>query len=103
MKNFKFDFAKYNNSIPMIDFLDSLTIRERALILKNIEKLIEYKNNDYSLSPKFTKPLQDGIFELKVELQNETIVFTNGFVKKTQKAPSKEIKKAKAIREAYYE
>jgi len=47
MKNFKFDFAKYNNFIPMIDFLESLTVKERALILKNIEKLIEYKNNNY--------------------------------------------------------
>jgi len=115
MKDFKFDFAKYNNSIPMVDFLESLTIKERALVLKNIEKLIEYKNNNYNLSPKFTKPLQDGIFELKVELQNKTsrslyfyehnqiIIFTNGFIKKTQKTPPKEITKAKAIREAYYE
>ena len=115
MKNFKFDFAKYNNSIPMIDFLESLTIKEKALILKSIEKLIEYKNNNYNLSTRFTKPLQDGIFELKVELQNktsrslyfyeynQTIIFTNGFIKKTQKTPSKEITKAKAIREAYYE
>ncbi len=31
----------------MIDFLESLTVKERALILKNIEKLIEYKNNNY--------------------------------------------------------
>jgi len=115
MKSFKFDFAKYNNSIPMIDFLEGLSLKERALILKNIEKLIEYKNNNYSLSSKFTKPLQDGIFELKVELQNKTsrnlyfyehnqmIIFTNGFIKKTQKTPSREITKAKAIREAYHE
>ena len=41
MKSFKFDFAKQNNSIPMIDFLESLSIKESALILKNIEKLIE--------------------------------------------------------------
>jgi len=97
----------------MIDFLDSLSIKERALILKNIEKLIEYKNNNYSLSPKFTKYLRDGIFELKVELQNKTsrslyfyekdqmIIFTNSFIKKTQKTPPKEIEKAKAIKEAY--
>ena len=56
--------------------------------------------------------MQDGIFELKVELQNKTsrnlyfyehnqiIICTNGFIKKT---PLKEIIKAKAIREAYYE
>ena len=113
MKNFKFDFASYNNTIPIIDFLDSLSIKERALILKNIEKLIEYKNNNYSLSPKFTKYLRDGIFELKVELQNKTsrslyfyeknqmIIFTNGFIKKSQKTPSKEMLKAMTIKEAY--
>jgi len=113
MKNFKFDFAKINNSIPMVDFLESLSIKERALIYKNIQKLIEYKNSNFNLSDKFTKPLQDGIFELKVDLQNKTsrslyfyeknqiIIFTNGFVKKSQKTPSKEIKKAKTIMEAY--
>jgi len=56
----------------MIGFLESLSLKERVLILKNIEKLIEYKNNNYSLSAKFTKPLQDGAFELKVELQNKS-------------------------------
>jgi len=56
--------------------------------------------------------LEDGIFELKVELQNRTsrslyfyeankmIVFTNGFIKKTRKTPRKEMSKAKTIREA---
>jgi len=113
MKNFKFDFAKVNDSIPMIDFLESLSIKERALIYKNIQKLIEYKNNNFNLSDKFTKPLKDGIFELKVDLQNKTsrslyfyeknqmIIFTNGFIKKSQKAPSKEIHKAIKIMEVY--
>jgi phage-related protein len=113
MKDFKFDFAKVNNSIPMIDFLETLSIKERALIYKNIQKLIEYKNNNFSLSDKFTKPLRDGIFELKVDLQNKTsrslyfyeknqmIIFTNGFIKKSQKTPSKEMLKAMIIMEAY--
>ena len=71
------------------------------MVYKNIEKLIEYKNNNYRLSDKFSKPLQDGIFELKVDLQNKTsrnlyfyeknqmIVFTNGFIKKSKKNTSK--------------
>jgi phage-related protein len=92
--------------------LQSLSIKERALIYKNMEKLIEYKNNNYNLSDKFSKPLEDGIFELKVQLQNTTsrslyfyekdkmLIFTNGFIKKTQKTPRKEIDKAKIIREA---
>ncbi len=113
MKDFRFDFAKYHNYIPMIDFLETLSLKERALILKNIEKLIEYKSNNYNLSTKFTKPLNSAIFELKVELQNKTsrslffyeknqmIIFTNGFIKKSQKTPPKEIEKAKLIREVY--
>jgi hypothetical protein len=35
MKDFKFDFAKFNNSSPMIEFLETLSIKERALIYKN--------------------------------------------------------------------
>ncbi len=34
MKNFKFDFAKVNNSIPMIDFLESLSVKESIMPLK---------------------------------------------------------------------
>ena len=113
MKNFKFDFAKINNTIPMIDFLESVSIQERALIYKNIEKLIEYKNNDFRLSDKFTKPLKNGILELKVDFKNKTsrslyfyeknqmIIFTNGFIKKSQKTPAREMAKAKKIMEAY--
>lgn len=78
-----------------------------------MEKLVEYKNNNYNLSDKFSKPLEDGIFELKVQLQNITsrslyfyekdkmIIFTNGFIKKSKKAPRKEIEKAKTIREVF--
>lgn len=113
MDNFEYDFASYNDSIPMIDFLDKLSIKERALIYKNIQKLVEYKSNNFKLSDKFSKPLEDGIFELKVELQNtisrnlyfyekdKMIIFTNGFIKKTQKTPRKEIDKAKMIKKAY--
>ena len=97
----------------MIDFLESLSIQERALLYKNIEKLIEYKNKNFNLPNKFTKPLQDGIFELKVDLKNKTsrslyfyeknqmIIFTHGFIKKSQKVPLKELKKAKKIMEYY--
>lgn len=113
MNKYSYDFAQYNDSIPMIDFLESLSIKERALIYKNMEKLVEYKSNNYNLSDKFSKPLEDGIFELKVQLQNTTsrslyfyekdkmIIFTNGFIKKSQKTPRKEIDKAKIIREVF--
>ncbi len=107
MNKCSYDFATYNDSIPMIDFLESLSVKEKALIFKNMEKLIEYKSNNFNLSDKFTKPLENGVFELKVQLQNTSsrslyfyekdkmIIFTNGFIKKSQKIPRKEIDKAK--------
>ncbi len=113
MNDFNYDFAQYNDGFPMIDFLDGLTTKERALIYKNIEKLIQYKNNNFNISDKFSKHLDDGIFELKVALQNKTsrslyfyekeqmIIFTNGFVKKQQKLPRKELEKAKTIRKVF--
>jgi phage-related protein len=113
MSKYSYDFAKYNDSIPMIDFLESLSAKERALIYKHMEKLVEYKSNNYNLSDKFSKLLEDGIFELKVQLHNTTsrslyfyekdkiIIFTNGFIKKSQKTPRKEIDKAKTIKETF--
>jgi len=111
--DFSYDFAQYNDNYPMIEFLDSLSITERALIYKNIEKLIQYKNNNFNISDKFSKHLDDGIFELKITLKNkisrslyfyekdQMIIFTNGFIKKQQKLPRKELEKAKTIREEF--
>lgn len=113
MNMFSYDFASYGNSIPMIEFLDTLSLKERALIYKNIQKLVEYKSHNFNISEKFSKHLEDGIFELKVELQSKTsrslyffeknkeIIFTNGFIKKSRKTPKREIEKAKNITEAY--
>ncbi len=43
--NFSYDFAKIEDKVPMIEFLDSLSIKERAKIFAYIDKLIELKNN----------------------------------------------------------
>jgi phage-related protein len=63
---------------------------------------------------KFIKYLRDGLYELRMEyggniyriffiFDNDCIVVLfNGFQKKTQKTPEKEIKKAIKIKEAYY-
>jgi hypothetical protein len=50
MSQYVYDFAKLNDTVPMVDFLESLSIKERALVYKNMEKLIEFKNNNHSLS-----------------------------------------------------
>ena len=63
----------------------------------------------------YSKHLEDGIFEIRGKVGSDIsrvlyffyyggkIILTNGFVKKTQKAPSKEIKRAKKYRKDYIE
>lgn len=61
----------------------------------------------------YSKNLEDGIFELRIKsgsdisrilyffFVGDKAVLTNGFIKKTQKTPRKEIEKAKAYRKDY--
>ncbi len=48
--DFTYDFAEISGKVPMIEFLESLSIKERAKIFAYIDKLIELKNN--SIQPK---------------------------------------------------
>ncbi|MDQ7838991.1 MAG: type II toxin-antitoxin system RelE/ParE family toxin [Thermodesulfobacteriota bacterium] len=96
--NFTYDFAEINGKSPMIEFLESLSLKERAKIFAYIDKLVELKS--------------DGIFELRVSVENRIsrsfyfyeskrqIIFTHGFVKKEQKTPKGEIEKTISIRKA---
>lgn len=66
------------------------------------------------LSTKFIKAIRNGLFELRTEWnsnvyrvffifdEGNVVVLFNGFQKKTQKTPNKEIKLALQIKEAYY-
>ena len=110
--NFTYDFAEINGKVPMIDFLDSLTIKERAKIFAYIDKLIELKSNGIQPKENLSKHLGDGLFELRVSFENRIsrslyfyelsrqIIFTHGFIKKRQKTPKSEIEKAISIRKA---
>ncbi len=112
--NFTYDFLEVDGKIRMIEFLDSLSIRGRAKVLATMDKLIELKNNNIPLKDKLSKHIEDGIFELRVYLEdnilrclyfyevNQKIIFTHGFIKKTQKLPRKEIDNAKELRSKYY-
>ena len=110
---FSYNFAEINGKVPMIEFLDSLTIKERAKIFAYIEKLVELKNSGMQPKENLSKYLDDGIFELRVSFENrisrsfyfyesdKQIIFTHGFVKKEQKTPKGEIEKAKSIRKLW--
>ena len=76
-------------------------------------KLLEEKGNQ--LREPYSKPLGDGIFELRAKIGTDIsrvlyffyyqgrIILTHGFVKKTQKTPPSEIKKAKQYRTDFME
>jgi phage-related protein len=96
----------------MIEFLDSLKVKERAKLLASIEKLIELKNACLNPKDNLSKHLTDGIFEIRVSFENRIaralffhqadrkIIFSHGFVKKTQKTPASEIQRTMTIRTA---
>lgn len=106
MEKFEVVFANYYNKLPFVEFLDSLNKTDRAEVLALIEEFRELKSKNQTLPKSISKYLKDGIFELRVKhsntisrslyfyLENKKIIFTNGFIKKTEKTPSNEIEKA---------
>lgn len=92
---------------PVETFIDGLDMRMKAKVFGRLELLEEYGPR---LGMPFSRPLEDGILELRTVQGNditrilyffvvgERIVLTNGFVKKTQKTPSSEMGCAKRYR-----
>ena len=103
-------FKKQDGSCPVEEFLDSLDNKMRAKILLAIALL---ETNGPQLREPYSKPLGDGIFEIRAKQGNnitrtlyffydgKQIILTNGFVKKTQKTPSAENQRAKKYRAEY--
>lgn len=100
----------YSDEIEV--FLDSLNDKERKKIIYNVDKakLIQ--------DPELFKKLDSDIWEFRTNYRRtqfrllafwdkrekaETLVIaTHGFIKKTQKTPKSEIKKARQIMELYF-
>ena len=107
---YTYDFAVVDDKVPMIEFLESLNDRERAKVFASIEKLIELKNAGLNPKENLSKHLMDGIFEVRVSFENRIartlyfyqadrkIIFSHGFVKKTQKTPASEVQRTMTIR-----
>lgn len=102
-----------NNEKPFEEFILSLTLKERAKIFETINYFLKLKNNNLTIKDKLSKHLDSRIFELRTYLSNKIartlyfyqkgakIVITHGFIKKSQKTPTKEIEKAKILRKYY--
>ena len=92
-------------------FMSTLKEKEQEKIQYG---LLLLKTQD-RLSTKFIKLIKDGLYELRTEYggnifrvffifdEGKIVVLFNGFQKKSQKTPSKEIEKALKIKEEYYE
>lgn len=103
-------YEKQNGECPVEIFLDSLDIKMRSKLLM-ILKVLEEKGN-YLREP-YSKHLEDGIFEIRGKVGSDIsrvlyffwyggkIILTNGFIKKTQKTPAKEMNRAKDYRQDY--
>lgn len=112
-KRFTVEFYESRNGfVPVEEFLNGLDKKMRAKLLGLMQILQDYGNE---LREPYSKHLEDGIFELRGKLGNnitrvlyffyfdKKIIFTNGFIKKTQKTPASEIEKARAYRADYLE
>lgn len=96
-----------DGSEPVKDFLLDLDEKMRAKVIRTIQLL---EANGFKLREPFSKHLDDGIFELRIQIATDITrvlyfffigdkaVLTNGFKKKTNKTPPQEIEKAKLYR-----
>lgn len=103
-------YEKEDGTMPAQDFLDSLDDKMRAKMISTVDML---KNKGNRLREPYSKPLDDGIMELRAVVGTnisrvlyffvvgQKVILTNGFIKKTQKTPKKEITLAKKYRDDY--
>ncbi|MDR0936461.1 MAG: type II toxin-antitoxin system RelE/ParE family toxin [Oscillospiraceae bacterium] len=105
-------FETEDGKSPVGEFIGALDGKMWAKVDRVVKLLHE---NGPALREPHSSPLGDGIFELRAKQGSDItrvlyffyvgkrIVFTNGFIKKTQKTPKKEIEKAKNYRKIYFE
>ena len=92
------------------DFITSISELEARKVFYVLDMLKMQER----LSTKFVKHIEDGIFELRAEHsgnifrvffifdEGDIVLLFNGFQKKSQKTPRKEIELAKRLRNEYY-
>lgn len=113
MNKFSIEFyTKENGEKPAKTFLLDLDKKMRAKI-SGLLVILEESGN--MLREPYSKYLEDGIFELRAKTGNNItrvlyffyignrIILTNGFIKKTQKTPRKEICLAKQYKKDFIE
>ena len=104
-------YEKADGTRPAEEFILSQDTKMRAKIFTMLEFL---ESRGPELREPYSKPLGDGIFEVRAKQGSDIsrvlyffvvgrkVILTNGFVKKTAKTPPREISKAKRYREDYW-
>lgn len=111
MENFTVEFfEKEDGTFPAEEFILAQDLKMRAKIFRMVE-LLELKGND--LREPYSKKIAEDIYELRAKqgtditrilyffVVGKKIILTNGFVKKSNKTPKNEIKKAIKYKEEY--
>ncbi len=100
-------YSTIDGKEPVVDFMNSLDVKMVAKFI-GLMKVLEEKGPELRLP--YSEHLRDGIFELRCKQGSnivralyffyfgKRIVVTNGFVKKTSKTPTAEVKLAKKRR-----
>ncbi len=103
-------YTDRNGNVPVREFLDGLDIKMRTKMLRSIMAL---QDMGTALRMPLSESLDDGIFELRAQVGTNIsrvlyffiignkAVLTHGFIKKTQKTPARELKRAKELRADY--
>jgi len=89
---------------PVKEWIDTLDIKLQLKIFRAFELLEDFNIN---LKAPYVKPLEDKLYELRIKdpkgiyrviyfaYTGQEFIMLNGFIKKTQKTPKKEIELAK--------
>ncbi len=105
-------YEKEDGTFPAEEFILSLDSKMQAKMFRELDLLETFGNQ---LREPHSKPLEDGIYEIRAKVAsditrvlyffvvNKKIILTNRFVKKTQKTPDNEITLAKKYRKDYLE
>lgn len=99
-----------NDKAPAVEFIKGLPHKLQAKALKDLE-LLETHGNDLTMP--YLRAMGNGIFELRISQSGNNarifyffrvgnrIILTNGFIKKTQQTPPRELEKALRYKQDY--
>jgi len=99
-----------NGREPAKEFINGMDSKMRAKAARTIVLL---QGNGPHLGELYSSPLQHGIFELRIQqsnniarilyffVQGQRAILTHGFIKKTQKTPPAEIRRAVRSRDEF--